>query len=291
MHSQNRIAICLVVVMTSLVYALPSDNFNDNLMNTTMWNRYASAPAAWLAEANERLELRSTEDANGSVVYWANGWGFLTTDNFSFKTDFHCSAALRPGYYEFNVVLGLGKFENAPNTTANNNVTICAGYYKEEYGSDSHFSCDETANGTHIPQGYMTRSQTDGILYISYDATADKLYLSTTGYWVSNAWVTISGLLQGEWGVAAIIPFLGGGFVYQVALNSGEVYLDNFTVDSGMVVPIPAVYFYDLENLVEHWLYMSCVQPFGCEGADLDNDTNVDFKDFAILARNWLVGI
>jgi hypothetical protein len=203
---------------------------------------------------------------NGAaVIYLANGWSFSTEDNFSFKADFHCISA--SGYYEFGTMLGVGKCGGDPITLRNNNATIDASSYADEYENEMYFWCDKTTDGNHVEEGHKTRSQYDGILYISYDASKDELYLSDTGFWAANAWVTIPGLLKGEWGSAVVKPFLGGSYVYNIALASGNAYLDNFVVDSGTIVQI-------------------------CEYAlsgDLNNDCRVDFLDFAVMAANWLV--
>jgi hypothetical protein len=223
--------------------ALPSDDFNDNSMDTSMWSLYQESPNVWLDETNERLEIRSTADANGEVAdYYANGWGFSTADNFSFRAYFHCSWPSAPEYSEFiNILLGLVKGGVDPVTVRNNSVAIVAGYYVDGYEIEPYFHCGKFKNdGTYVVEGQKTRSQDNGILYISYDASKDELYLSDTGYWSANAWVTIPGLLKGEWGSAVVIPGLGSGYVQNVALDSDEAYLDNFVADSGTVVPNPA---------------------------------------------------
>lgn len=50
------------------------------------------------------------------------------------------------------------------------------------------------------------------------------------------------------------------------------------------------VNFIDLKKFCEHWLETGCVPPYGCQGTDFDNNTKVDFKDFAIFAQHWLGG-
>ena len=164
-------------------------------------------------------------------------------------------------------MLGLGKAGGDPITLRNNNATIDASSYADEYGGEMFFSSNKTTDGNQVEEGHKTRSQYDGILYISYDASKDELYLSDTGYWTANAWVTIPGLLKGEWGSAVVIPFLGGSYVRNIALNSGDAYLDNFAVDSGTIVQI-------------------CEYAFA---GDLNNDCKVDFCDFARMAENWFI--
>jgi len=261
---KKLITICILAAMASVAYALPSDDFNDNSTDTSLWSLYQDNPDnGWLDETNERLERRSRAvNDNAAAVYFANGWGFSTADSFSFKADFYCSLPSRPEYYEFNIALGL---LGIPMMT--NNVDIAAGSYVTGSKVGEYFSCDKNTDGNHVSEGEKTRSQNGGILYISYDSNVDELYLSDTGYWAANAWVTIPGLLKGEWDGAVVKPYLGGGYVYNIALASGEAYFDNFVVDSGTIVQV-------------------------CEYAlagDLNNDCKVDLNDFAIMASNWLI--
>lgn len=44
---------------------------------------------------------------------------------------------------------------------------------------------------------------------------------------------------------------------------------------------------FDLKILADEWLN-SCTAPEWCAGADIDESTSVDFKDFAMIALNWL---
>jgi hypothetical protein len=255
----------LIVATSSVTYALPLDDFNDNSMNISLWSLYQDNPNnGWLDETNGRLEIHSKAvDDNAAAVYLANGWGFSTTNSFSFKTDFYCSLPSGPEYHEFNISLGLLRI---PITMSANEVDITTGSYVEEYGTEAYFTCNKNTDGNYVDEGHKTRIQDGGILYISYDANKDELYLSDAGYWAANAWVTIPGLLKGEWGGAFVKPYLGGGYVYNIALDSGDAYFDNFIVDSGTIVQI-------------------------CEyvlSGDLNNDCRVDFLDFAIMASNWL---
>jgi hypothetical protein len=223
-----------------------------------MWNFFQESPNVWLDETNQRLEVRSTADVNEyRSAYLANGWGFSTADNFSFKTDFHNNSTLRPPYFFASVTLGLFK-------DWSNILIIQADYEVDEY-ADSYFHYELTIADSNVDAKDKERNTDDGTLYISYDASKDELYLSDTGYWATNAWVTIPGLLKGEWGNHVVVPFLAGSAENGV-LASGDAYLDNFVVDSGTIVQI-------------------------CEYAlasDLNNDCKVDFRDFAVFASAWL---
>jgi hypothetical protein len=256
---KKLITICVVTAMTSVVYALPLDSFNDNSMDTSLWNLYEDDHNnAWLDETNQRLEMRSTADANDTAaLYIANDWGFLPTADFSFKVDFHYSSTV-PG----SVLLGIRKDEE----NDANEVWLEAGYGEDD---SAYFCWDAIVDGSIFYGEYIkSRSLDDGTLYISYDASEDELYLSDTGYWANDAWGTIPGLVQGVWDADMVSLLLGGSSgELDEALPSGVAYLDNFIVDSGTIVQI-------------------------CEYAlagDLNNDCKVDFRDFARMAENWLI--
>jgi len=245
---KRLIIICLaaglMVFTTSVAYAaIKTDDFNDNSRNTSVWNLYQGFPDVWLDETNQRLEMYSTTSANDAALYFANNWGFQPTDDFSLKVDFHYDST-GPRGSDACVRLGLYK-------DWDNYLEVAAGCW---VGGETfpYFYYEVTDDSKVEEEGEKARGTDDGTLYISYDAAADELYLSDTGYGAGNAWVTIPGLLQGKWGGDIVGPFLSG-WSRGVSLGSseaylsglskggvphgGEAWLDNFEVTS---VPEPA---------------------------------------------------
>ncbi|MFA5252462.1 MAG: hypothetical protein WC454_07745, partial [Phycisphaerae bacterium] len=134
----------LMVFTASAVYALPSDNFDDNSRNTSLWNLYGENDFVWLDETNQRLELRSTA-SYPDPDYSANGWGLLPTDDFSLKVDFNHISELPQA--DFSLHLGLA-------IDGDNYVSIEAGYGDAESGSThSFFYCGVTINGAEFGKG------------------------------------------------------------------------------------------------------------------------------------------
>jgi lysyl endopeptidase len=76
------------------------------------------------------------------------------------------------------------------------------------------------------------------VLYVSYDAQADELYLSTTGYGADHAWRVVTGLVRGSWAGRPLWLYLGGGSEGP-QIRSGDAYLDNFAVETGGVAMPP----------------------------------------------------
>ncbi|MHC4791526.1 MAG: LamG domain-containing protein [Planctomycetota bacterium] len=145
------------------------------------------------------------------------------------------------------------------NTTHKDNyVSLSAGcesnaqYYYYETGLDGMTMFGDTPRGSD-----------NGVLYISYDASVDKLYLSFTGYGSENAWQTMSGLLQGsQWASEPVDVTIGGGSD-SVALTAGEAYLDNFEINDGLLLGWPPA-------------------------TDLDGDGYTGLGDVARLCEDWL---
>ena len=261
---KKLVVICVIAAMTSLVYALPADDFNDNSADTSLWDLYQLDSTVWADETNQRLEFRSTGDGDGGAAgYFANGWGLSPTHDFSLKVDFHF----------FSLPSGLANTDSAIqfalNMGWNNDIIIETGCGSNEEGTAYHsfFYCaiENRDDDSEYIKGEKERYTDDGTLYISYDANEDKLYLSDIGYWAANAWITVPNLINGTWaGNALFLSF--GGWSEGIVLGSGDAYLDNFVVDSGTIVPI-------------------CEYPLA---GDLNNDCNTDFEDLAILANQWL---
>ncbi|MDD5064559.1 MAG: hypothetical protein PHQ35_07380 [Phycisphaerae bacterium] len=261
---RRLIAFCVVTAVASVAYALPADNFDDNSMDTSLWYLYQDDPEyGWIEEINQRLEMRAATGASdGVAIYAANGWGLLPTSDFSFKIYFHFSATSGPIDADGNIALGLAN----------------GGYSRFRFGGltrlEIQAGCSIEGDGAHPYFDYYNfiteesskdRTTDDGTLYISYDAGEDELYFSDIGYWAADAWITVPDLLKGKWGGNVVFPYLSNSPA--MAMDSGDAYFDNFVVDSGTFAPI-------------------------CDYAlagDWNNDCKLDFRDFAIMASNWLI--
>jgi hypothetical protein len=136
------------------------------------------------------------------------------------------------------------------------------------------------------------RTSNDGTLYVSYDAASKVFYLSHTGFGSQNAYVwQAPGPLQGQWALPVDV-FIGGGSSGAV-IGPGEAYLDNFEVDSGLLLGWPPatdidsngfIEWCDLEIMCENWLLVGPDVP-----GDLykDEDNTVNFLDFAEFSPAW----
>lgn len=266
---------------------LPYDNFNDN-DQSTLWYKYADNPnGCWVDEVNERLEVGANISAASEVaVYVSNRWKLDATQDFSLRADFFHNTS--DPVHSWVMLMLTPDFANAEIYR----IHAGAGSYMEQAYYDY-----TVVNGTNVNNDFISgRMDSGGVIYVSYDAGLDELYLSFDGYGSSNAWWTIPNVLGGQWGHAPLHICIGGG-AENIIITSGDVYLDNFAVDSGNLTNWPPIGdldhdgdsdLVDLSEFTEMWLRFDCGM---CQGADLNMDQDVDLLDFAAFAENWLVGV
>ncbi len=221
-----------------------SDDFDDGRQGT-MWLYGGDEPAnCWLDETNQRLELRATAKAEGiSARYLSNGWGIDPTRDFSLRLDFRQNVTLGDTTW-LSVVLT----PDVKNVSAQHIV-----FGVGSSGFSPYFSYE--AIGETIKQSKLaSRSEESGVLYISYDASLDELYLSYTGYGVENAWATARDLLQGMWAGQIVSLVLQGGS-NRLEVDSGDAYFDNFVVETGslIVTELSSVYRFWSPVLDDHF--------------------------------------
>ena len=202
-----------------------ADDFNDNAQGR-IWQYYGdNLSECWLEEVNERLELRSTAKAMGvPAFYLGDDWRIDATADFSFKVNFHYALI-----NDAVAWVSIGLTPEADNLDVQH-VEFGAGcnrlypYVWYEAFDDGREQID-----------FVDRRADDGVLYVSYDAALDELYLSGIGYGSKNAWAMVPGLLQTSWGGQPLHLFLGGG-ADMLEVNSGDAYLDDFVLETGALV-------------------------------------------------------
>jgi len=252
------------------------DNFDDNRRN-----------AIWRASADDYENVALVEDTNrlnlvaagqtGNLIadYVANGWSLDVASDFKFKIDFHYS--------------GLGIQDSWVGITIEND---CSNYVSISAGSDGsgpYLRYEMACDGNSVFDRKI-RDTNDATLYISYDAGTDQLYLSCAGYGAENAWQSLSGLLQGQWGSEPLSLAIGGGSDGD-CIDNGRAYLDNFEITTAVLFGWPVAADFNRDGFIDwldvkamgvHWLEPGS----GIEG-DLNGDGIVNLVDFAALATGW----
>jgi len=202
------------------------DNFDDDSPGGS-WRLIGDDLAnCRVDETRQSLELTATAQANGAwALHLSNGWGLDATKDFSFRIDYHYAVAAKE---DGGVAVLL----------AANESDVHAQYV--QFGAGACISYPyfwhETADRGVTKASFVRRSQDGGSsLYVSYDAKRNALYLSGTGYGGENALITTTPLSQS--GGSGQTLFVGlGGVSDREAIESGSAYLDNFRLDSGVVV-------------------------------------------------------
>ncbi|MDL1987911.1 MAG: hypothetical protein LWX08_09700 [Deltaproteobacteria bacterium] len=221
------VALILLFVVSSLGIGLQSaraeyyaDNFDDNVKGDE-WCLIEYFPgSATLEENNSRLEFTADAGVLEGADYVLCGKLLNTSQNFSCKVDWHLSKA--SGVGTFAVCLGLVV------PSGDEDIVIGAGYFD----GNLYFNCFSEAADIDYT---LSRSATDGVVYISYDAIQDKLYLSINGFWLdenqaAGDWA-FQGLLQGAWANKSLFAYLEGDTEEAEAIEVGDAWFDNFEIN------------------------------------------------------------
>lgn len=270
-----------------------ADNFDDN-QRGSLWTLRESEPDdCWLDEVGSRLELRATTKTQLSTAYYvSNNWKLDPAKDFSFKISFHYGLQTDPlGWLAVGLTPDIDDLkphhvEFGPG---------CGKYYSHVWY--------EAIDGNRTPDtDFVDRYDDDGVLYVSYDAAVDKLYLSTTGYGSRNAWGSISGLLQGSWAGRPVWLYFGGGSD-GLEIKSGDAYFDNFAMETGGPVmaalssvyrfwsPVLQSHFYTIDPVEKDRVIKNYPQAWIYEGAAFQAAPAANAPGLAPVYRFWsLVG-
>ena len=201
------------------------DDFEDGTTEP-LWMVYEPEPQrVWLAEVNGRLEVEAvSQQENVDAFYASNGWRLDAAKDFALRVDFHFS---KQGPGDGRVTLGVIP---SLDPAATQWAELEAGCF-----DTGPIYLYEVRDRAWVQEQVTDRAVDNGTLYMSYNPGTDELYFSFTGYGKSSAWKTVSGLLKGRWAGGPVYVILSGGSAGMI-LASGDAWLDNFTINAGVVL-------------------------------------------------------
>jgi alpha-tubulin suppressor-like RCC1 family protein len=276
-------------ISTGTVAAGIRDDFGDDKQGSLWTVRNTDPRACWLEEANGRLELRAAAQASLSTAYYVtNNWRIDSASDFSFKIDFHYGLQTDPLAW---LSVGLTPDINDLNPHHVEFGPGCGKLYPHVWY--------EAVEGAELADfDFVDRTADKGVLYVSYDAKLDKLYLSTSGYGAGYAWRVVSGLLHGSWAGRPLWLYIGGGSDGQ-EIASGEAYLDNFVMETGgpLIPALSAVYrfwspvlqshFYTIDPNEKDWLIKAYPNVWTYEGPVFRAAATSNSPGLAPVYRFW----
>jgi|GEM_PF-329211 len=201
-----------------------ADDFNDNRLSDSWKLSGDDLLNCRLEETNERLELATTSAAVGTSVYcMSDKWQIDPAGDFSFKVDYHYSLISEK---DGRLFLGITPDANDVETR----------YIKLGVGCDREYPYlwFESIDGRNMQMDFSGRRQDDGVLYVSYNAARDELYLGSNGYGSEDAWAVIPDVLQTSWRGEPLVVVLGGA-ADGAEVKSGDAWLDNFVMETGVI--------------------------------------------------------
>jgi hypothetical protein len=207
------------------------DSFDDNAMGRLWYLDATDANSVWLEEVDNHLDLRSTASAAGArAQYVSSYWKLDATADFSLQVNYHFTPVTAQQAW-LSVRL-------TPSASAGdaNHMDFDVG----SSGGSSRLRYEAANSGSVLAQDSTSRTAESGTLYISYDADADELYVSSTAAGRAHAWKIISGLAKGRWKGAPLSVAIGG-MASGLAIDVGQARFDDFTVETGTLSGATAV--------------------------------------------------
>jgi pimeloyl-ACP methyl ester carboxylesterase len=204
------------------------DDFNDNTQDTQWDILESNHNNCWLAETNDRLELRSAGGAVSESVamYLSHAWSLAGPRDFAFQVDFHYSDLTGKEGMLFLLLSPASSTENI-----DDRVVFAAGC--DQDGPCFYHSVVD--GGEEYLSDRISRTAADGTLYVRYIAESDELHFDYSDQNSVNSWQVLPGLLRGLW-TSGPLSIGVGGVTFGANLDSEEAYLDNFVIETGDIV-------------------------------------------------------
>jgi len=200
------------------------ETFDDN-RTSKLWDIYRPDPNCKVTETNKRLEFTAVEGTeNAFAGYVGSDWWIDPNRDFSMKVElYHDLVTLDGAWISFGLT-------PTPDQPRGKYVSLGVGCVNK-YSNYWH----EWRDGYELRSDFASRVQNRVTLYMSYNASEDKLYVSDTGYSPEEAWQVFPDMIWGRWRRAPLFVFLGGT-VDGAKIDPGHLYLDEFVIESGVVV-------------------------------------------------------
>ena len=227
----NVITVFANMLLSTYVFAgSPYDDyFNDNSINPALWQKFAEAGGD-IAEVNQRLEYTSSSTAD-SQGFLSSNWFIDLTEPFQAKLDFDSSGAPDASDVSSDVWLILLNPYNIGDSLGE--LWMANGVYDNYYmDGRAWWACSMETEDSADKELFTSTDVTSGTFYMWSNTPNTILvgYQDFDNYYMS---FDISG-----WGTN-VGYFDIGGWSDGTSISSG-MYLDNFELVQGTVVPEPS---------------------------------------------------
>jgi hypothetical protein len=239
-------ALGLLLAPVHSAYAVPADDFNDNVRGATWTEIEDNAALLSVNETNQRLEAVSSKTSafDLDALYLSDGpSGFALSANadFQMRVSYDIGATLALAQtsgsdWRFALDFGFG-------TTANGDDSFAAAVAWAPFpiggapfrATGAAYRVDDVQSPLAPITAFAPQT---GTIYLSYDAAGDTIHVSDAGYGAANADYSLPGLVQGQWDADTLLVAIGARG-HGVDIAPGFAWLDDFVVDAGTVVPVP----------------------------------------------------
>ncbi|MCK4625299.1 MAG: PEP-CTERM sorting domain-containing protein [Phycisphaerae bacterium] len=238
-------AVCAAMVCVSLVSASLGqavvDDFDDNALNSTLWDYVVLDGAGALAETNQRLEYTSPGENNGApgdenAAYYKLKTPAAYGSAWMLTLDVHVedyNSSVPPSDYEYGMEIGIFN-------PADSGDRLWLGRYRgydwHPAGIDNSWCVYKATDDSDVIDDFTQANGSDGTMKIVWDGASMSMYYREDGAFQ----VLMTGVGLSDWGMSSGDAFdiLVGGqdTAHPTALDEGQnLYADNFEL-----VPEPA---------------------------------------------------
>ena len=211
------------------------DDFDDNALDSTLWDYVVSEGAGALTETNQRLEYTSPGENNGypddeNAAYYKLktpvAYGSAWTVTLDVHVEDYDSSVQPPSDYEYGMEI---EISNAADSGDHLAFGRLRGYDGDSAAIDNSWSIYKATDDSDLIDDFFQASGSDGTMKIVWDGASMALYYREGGAFQ----LLLAGLGFSDWGMSSgdafEIQVSGFDTAYLTALDEGQKhYADNF---------------------------------------------------------------
>lgn len=209
--------------------AVAYDDFNDNDVNTNLWEELLTEPGKNFSEDNGRLEFISGSGPDGDSVAWTYDTDSLTyTQDWSVAVDManfiDSSTLANPQEIYFSLVVA---------TAGLDDLILIENYMEPSYSEL--FTVVDVNGVEDVLNASVQITEQQFSLKISFDADTKRL---TSAYSFGGDYTVLTNVSTAGWGLSDSDVFLAALScgTESLTVTSGQVYADNFRIYDGKVL-------------------------------------------------------
>ncbi|MHC5004514.1 MAG: integrin alpha [Planctomycetota bacterium] len=238
-------------LLTLLVLAGPTaaqpvfiETFNDDSLDESLWRTIQNGVGVNVIETGGRLEFSSVGNT-GQAGIFARDWALATSGDIRLALEYNLTI---PNTGQAAVGLNLTLFQDSDPTQGIIGDQLDIGLFRQ--GANYLLQWFLFDDGTFVDGDAFLATANTGTMYVFYDESADRVWLSSMGFGNQPDAIRIDDVIT-RTGAQHLTPYLGG-FVNgtPTAVDGDDVWADRLRVTEGQLLDLaaPEVQFLDARD-------------------------------------------